>query len=93
MKTIDIITSNNVTIQYELGTISQRFLALILDLAIVGFYYIIVALLSSLIIGGVDNFAPSNATWVEDSWNKPSAGNESYFLYIVVAFFGMGFLN
>ncbi len=49
MKTIDILTSNNVTIQYELASVGQRLLALMLDLAIVFVY----AILISFIIGGV----------------------------------------
>lgn len=42
MKNIDILTSNNVTIQYELASVGQRFVALVLDLLIVFLYSIII---------------------------------------------------
>lgn len=94
MKTIDIITSNNVTIQYELGTLAQRFLALLIDAAIVGVYYFIALILVTMIINGVDNYAPSDATWVEHSlFLKPSAGNESYWLYFFFAMMGVFFAS
>jgi uncharacterized RDD family membrane protein YckC len=41
MKQIDILTSNNVTIQYELASVMQRFLALLIDSVIILFYSII----------------------------------------------------
>lgn len=41
MKQIDILTSNNVTIQYELASVMQRFLALLIDSVIVIFYILI----------------------------------------------------
>lgn len=49
MKQIDIITSNNVTIQYELASVLQRFLALLIDSVIVIFYYLLCNFIVSII--------------------------------------------
>jgi uncharacterized RDD family membrane protein YckC len=49
MKQIDITTSNNVTIQYEIASVMQRFLALLIDSLIVVFYYLICSLIIGLI--------------------------------------------
>lgn len=49
MKQIDITTSNNVTIQYELASVMQRFLALLIDTVIVIFYYLICSFIISLL--------------------------------------------
>lgn len=42
MKHVDILTSNNVTIQYELASVGQRFVALLLDMLIVFLYAVII---------------------------------------------------
>lgn len=49
MKQIDITTSNNVTIQYELASVMQRFLALLIDTVIVIVYYLVISLIIGLI--------------------------------------------
>ena len=41
MQTIDITTTQNVTIEYELATLRDRFLALLIDVMVVGTVYFI----------------------------------------------------
>jgi uncharacterized RDD family membrane protein YckC len=84
VKTIDIVTSNNVTIQYELGSIAQRFLGLLIDLAIVTAYSTIATNIATLIFVWVASSAPGAVTW--DASND--AVEASYFGYIIVALIG-----
>ncbi len=81
MKTIDIVTANNVTIQYELGSIAQRFLGLLLDLAIWVGYTNVATNLGLMLFAGAASMAPENVTW--DSYGESI--NNSYASYIVVA--------
>lgn len=81
MKTIDIVTSNNVTIQYELGSIAQRFLGLLLDLVIFYGYTQIASMIAMAIFAGVAGYAPDTHNWDE-------LGNEevnSYGFYVFIA--------
>lgn len=50
MKQVDILTSNNVTIQYELASVGQRFIALLLDLIIITIYSFIISLIITSIL-------------------------------------------
>ncbi len=81
MKTIDIVTSNNVTIQYELASIAKRFVGQLLDLVIWWGYFVIAIYLSNMIFSGVLSMAPEHVTW--DAWGE--ATNTSYWKYLVVA--------
>jgi uncharacterized RDD family membrane protein YckC len=48
MQTIDLKTTQNVTIEYELATLGERMLAVIVDLVIVGIaYFLLVAIISA----------------------------------------------
>ena len=49
MKKIEILTSNNVSIQYELATVVQRILAFLLDVAALGIYYLVCLMIISII--------------------------------------------
>ncbi len=49
MKKIEILTSNNVSIQYELATVAQRILAFLLDIAILAVYYLVCSLIIAII--------------------------------------------
>jgi uncharacterized RDD family membrane protein YckC len=81
LKTIDIVTSNNVTIQYELSSIAKRFVGLLLDMVIWWAYLGIVIYVSTLIFVGVTSLAPEQVTW--DTWGSTS--NNSYWIYLIVA--------
>ena len=48
MKNVEILTSNNVAIQYELASVIQRILAFILDAIIIGVYVLLASLASSV---------------------------------------------
>lgn len=52
-KTIEIRTTQNVTIEYELAGLRERFLAWMLDTAIVGFGYYLVIILIALVFEGL----------------------------------------
>lgn len=54
MKNVEILTSNNVTIQYELASVMQRILAFILDAFIVTLY----SLLASFVVGVIFVYSP-----------------------------------
>ncbi len=54
MRTIEITTTQNVTIEYELATLRDRFLAFFIDCLIVGTIYMLVFL---SLLGGFDNGA------------------------------------
>lgn len=49
MKKIEILTSNNVSIQYELATVAQRILAFLLDIAVLAVYYLLCSLIIAII--------------------------------------------
>ena len=49
MKKIEILTSNNVSIQYELATVAQRILAFLLDVSILIGYYLVCTLIIFII--------------------------------------------
>jgi len=55
-KTIQIRTTQNVTIEYELAGLRERALAWMLDTAIIVFGYYLVAILMLLLFGGMDNW-------------------------------------
>lgn len=55
-KTIEIRTTQNVTIEYELAGLRERALAWLLDTSIVVFGYYLVIILIMLVFGGVDNW-------------------------------------
>ncbi|MBL4705717.1 MAG: RDD family protein [Flavobacteriales bacterium] len=84
MKTIDIVTSNNVTIQYELGSIAQRFLGLVLDCAIFYGYAILAYTIAGVIFAWVASWAPGSVTW--DSNGDPI--DVFYFGYVIIALIG-----
>jgi uncharacterized RDD family membrane protein YckC len=52
-KTIEITTTQNVTIEYELAELRERMLAWLLDLVIVVFGYLVLVQLFSLVFGGL----------------------------------------
>jgi uncharacterized RDD family membrane protein YckC len=59
LKSAEIVTSHNVVIQYEIAPVLLRVVASILDIVIVFFYFLMVTLLFSAIIGssfGMDSF-------------------------------------
>lgn len=64
MKTVDIVTSQNVTIEYQLATILDRFLAWLLDLLIFFLYYVIVFTVVRSMGGGFF-MSESIVTWVQ----------------------------
>jgi len=49
MKKIDILTSNNVTIQYELATVGNRILATLLDALVMGVYLLICTIIIGIL--------------------------------------------
>ena len=62
MKNIDILTSNNVTINYELASVGNRILALILDVLIIGVYTLICSLMIEIL--GLSFSARQNMMYV-----------------------------
>lgn len=62
MKTIDIITSHNVGIDYEAATVMNRGVASFLDLLIMGAYFLIILFISASL--GIETFDFSLATVV-----------------------------
>lgn len=88
MKTIDIVTSNNVTIQYELSSIATRFVGLLLDMVIWWSYLGIAIYFSTLIFVSVTSLAPEQVTW--DAWG--SSINTSYWKYLFVAIVSLLFV-
>lgn len=62
MKTIDIITSHNVAIDYEAASVMNRGVASFLDLLIMGAYFLIILFISASL--GIDTFDFSLATVV-----------------------------
>jgi uncharacterized RDD family membrane protein YckC len=51
MKTTEIITSHNITIEYQLASVMERFLALLIDTAVL----VVWALIWSIVLGGFRN--------------------------------------
>lgn len=51
MQTIDITTTQNVTIEYELASLRERFLAFFIDLLIVGAIYVVFIIIFMAILG------------------------------------------
>jgi uncharacterized RDD family membrane protein YckC len=73
MKTLDIVTSQNVTIEYQLATIPERFLALLLDYLILFIYLLILA----AVLNGV----------FQSSWNSERVESLAQILILPVFFF------
>lgn len=92
MKTIDIVTSNNVIIQYELASILQRVLALIIDLLIWGAYLFLVTLFTEWLMAGVNGFAPEGLTW-NDYNPAVEISTGKYLAYLAVAILGVIFMT
>ena len=63
MKKIEILTSNNVSIQYELATLAQRILAFLLDSIVLVISYFICALIIAITTLN-SNFLSELSIWI-----------------------------
>jgi uncharacterized RDD family membrane protein YckC len=59
MRSIDITTTQSVTIEYEMASLRERFFALLIDLVIIVFIQIFIIFLLATSLGGNESRAPS----------------------------------